>query len=109
MKAVATENLLAAAAKMHTDRMVRAIHEFPKYALLTNGDLLNKTNGKIYEREGNSGCSCPDFKATVQRMRDAMTAEGVAAPAVCKHWGVRRLLAGGSVKVGNLVFRAKKK
>lgn len=108
MKAT-TETLLAAAAKMHNDRMVRAIHEFPKYRTLTNGSLLNTETGEIYEVVGKSGCSCPDFTGRVQKMRDAMTAEGVACPCECKHAGIRRLLAGRTVTIGNSVFRAKVK
>jgi hypothetical protein len=102
--------LLETAAKMHTSRMVRAINEFPKYRLLnTAGDLLNLETGDIYLKVGSSGCSCPDFTGRVQKMRDAMTAEGVACPCECKHAGMRRLLSGKTVTIGSSVFRAKKK
>ncbi len=108
MKATTT-NLLEAAAKMHTDRMKRAVCDFPKYRLFPDGSLLNMETGDIYSKVGTSGCSCPDFTGRVQKMRDAMTAEGVATPCECKHRGIVRLLSGKTVTIGTSVFRAKKK
>lgn len=114
MKAT-TETLIQTAAKMHQDRLIRAINEFPMYRTLTNGSLLNTKTGDVYTVVGTSGCSCPDFAGkdgytgTVTKMRNKMTAEGVATPCCCKHWAIRRLLSGGSVKVGSSIFRAKTK
>lgn len=108
MKAT-TDNLLTTAAKMHNDRLVRAVSEFPKYRLLGDSDLLNTETGEIYSRVGNSGCNCPDYFNRVAKMRDAMIAEGVATALTCKHVGIRKILAGGEIRIGNLVFRAKTK
>jgi hypothetical protein len=109
MKATTTD-LLESANKMHQSRMVRAVNEFNRYRLLnTSGDLLNRETGEIYTKVGTSGCSCPDFTGRVQKMRDALTDAGVATGCTCKHNGIRKLLSGQSVKVGNSVFTAKKK
>lgn len=104
-----TDALLTTATQVHHDRLLRAVAEFPKYRLLSNGDLLNTQTGDIYSTVGKSGCTCADFTGRVAKLRERMTTEGVATPCCCKHHAIRRLLAGEAVKVGNSVFRAKKK
>jgi hypothetical protein len=58
---------------------------------------------------GKSGCTCPDYGTRVSKLRERMTAAGVACPLACKHRYIRCLLSGLTVQVGNSRFRAKKK
>jgi hypothetical protein len=114
MEATKTE-ILETAKKFDKARRVKAIQEFVNYRLMPNGDLINMKSGEIYnasqwnENKGWVGCSCPDSKTRVQKMREALQSAGLVTTCSCKHRYIRQLLNGKEVRIGNSRFTAKTK